>query len=107
MPQWRHKYEDIIYALHELLILERNARKLSLLEVDLRYSNEILSNKTDYNLYLAKLIILHSNCDLRSIPRLLAPTIIYFNKFPDSLNYLSTIYPNEVQKFRLDFGFYN
>lgn len=104
MPKWQHKFSDIRYALHELLILERNARGLSALNIDLSYSTQLLSSKIEYRLYLVELLKIHAKFDLRNFPALQKIAITYFHKHPESLSELDESQNTNVQKFKRDFG---
>ncbi len=99
------KLQDISYALYELLALERNARKLSSLNIDLKYSASVLSKKTSYRLYLGNLLELHKKFDLRNFPALKQLTVDYFRKYPESLDDLHESQDMNVRRFKTDFGF--
>ena len=85
--------------------MERNAKNLGTLNIDLRYSASVLSAKTDYRLYLGNLLELHTKYDLRNFPALEQLAVDYFRKYPESLDDLHDSQNANVQRFKRDFGF--
>jgi hypothetical protein len=104
MPDWKHQYSDISFALFELELLERNARGLSSFNLDLRYSTSVLSSKTDYKRYIKNVLELNANFGLQTFPALKQLALDYFHKYPEDLNNLHASQNVIVQKFKKDFG---
>lgn len=95
----RHRWDDLIYAKHELLILTRNARGLSRISIDLRNTTRVLSNKTAYAGYLFKLLEFHSAYDLRKFSALQEIVLVYFRNYPESFNQIKKDWPEIYKKF--------
>ncbi|MBK8204833.1 MAG: hypothetical protein IPK68_21840 [Bdellovibrionales bacterium] len=101
-----NQHLNFVYAEHELLILQRSARGLSVIEPDLHYTFLILSHKTDCLMYLKNLLIFHQKFGLETYPKLKEIVVKYFRGNPSSFSDLletgDDIKP-AVEKFRKDF----
>lgn len=104
LPEGLRKYLDVRFAKTELLILERNARSLSSLDVNLEYSRSVLSEKTQYRQYLINLLKFNSKYDLKYFPQLQDLAVSYFRKYPESLEELKSTHFWEVLRFKRYFN---
>lgn len=73
------------YSLLEIGILDRNARGLSSVSLDLRATETLLSNFTKCRLCLRVIFDIHANHDLRRYPLLLTMTLDYFKRYPHAV----------------------